>query len=110
MLDLALLRQRCLGNEELVGQILGKLRSTVTGELERLRVACVEHDFATAARLAHRLKGTAANVEAAGLRQAAERLEAAARLEDPRAVAAAWTPLEEQCRQLGRTAAQYHNA
>jgi HPt (histidine-containing phosphotransfer) domain-containing protein len=97
-----------MGNEELVSQILDKLRTAVAVERNRLQDACREQDFVTAARIAHRLKGTAANVEAAALRQAAERLEVAARTQDARALAAAIRPLEDECRRLGECAAQYH--
>lgn len=110
VLDLHSLRRRCLGNEELVGQILDKLRAAVTGERDRLREACDQHNFAAAATIAHRLKGTAANVEAGALRQAAERIETAARSQDLEALARAVPHLEDECRRLGESVAQYHEA
>jgi HPt (histidine-containing phosphotransfer) domain-containing protein len=110
VLDLHSLRRRCLGNEDLVGQILSKLRVAVTGERERLQEACHQRDFAAAATIAHRLKGTAANVDAGALRQAAEQLEAAARSQDLQALALAVPHLEDECRRLGESVAQYHEA
>jgi HPt (histidine-containing phosphotransfer) domain-containing protein len=108
VLDLHSLRRRCQGNEAFVGQILTKLTVAVLGEHEQLRAACQRHDFAAAAKIAHRLKGTAANVEATALRQAAEQLEAAARGEDAPALAQAVLHFEQECRRLAESVARYH--
>ena len=78
ILDLTMLRNRCLGNEQLVLQILRKLESAFVEGLEAVDKAWEEGDLPTVATAAHRLKGTAANVAAERLRRVADGLEAAA--------------------------------
>jgi HPt (histidine-containing phosphotransfer) domain-containing protein len=47
----------------------------LSGDLEELETACDQGNAEQIARVAHRLKGAAANVSAAGLREISSRLE-----------------------------------
>jgi HPt (histidine-containing phosphotransfer) domain-containing protein len=79
VLDLNDLRARCLGNESMVTQILGKVERSLQQESSRLAEAWSRQDFDAVAATAHRLKGTAANVGAEALYRTAEQLDEAAR-------------------------------
>jgi Amt family ammonium transporter len=78
-LDVQALAQRCSWNldlaERLVGQFLKQLDETVQ-EIQR---SIADEDAEDVARVAHRLKGTAANLSAKALAGAAARLEQAGR-------------------------------
>lgn len=81
VLDIQQLRDRCLGNEELVERILDKLEHTISEELQGIHRALLHADYPALATIAHRLKGTAANVGAEPLREVAQQLETFARRE-----------------------------
>jgi HPt (histidine-containing phosphotransfer) domain-containing protein len=81
VLDLQQLRDRCLGNEELVERILDKLEHTLADEMRELHGSLLRADYVALATIAHRLKGTAANVGAELLREVAQQLETFARRE-----------------------------
>ena len=75
------------GDEEFVRSLLGvAVRSSGTLPTE-LRNACATADFATLARLAHKVKGTAGDLVADALQQRARNAELAARASEPGAIA-----------------------
>lgn len=74
LLDLEELRTRCLGNESLVEQILRRLPTTLETECGLIRAAYQATDWEQLRAVAHRLKGTAANVGSDVLRDVADHL------------------------------------
>jgi two-component system, sensor histidine kinase and response regulator len=76
---LSLVRNR----ENLYLSILGKFIKTERDCLDRTRAALTANDWETAERLAHSLKGLAAQIGARPLRDAAEALQFAIRRHDP---------------------------
>jgi hypothetical protein len=76
-LDMAELDARCLGKTLLVERVLEKFRTKAGGSVAELAAAIGARDAARAGRLAHSLKGVAANLsaaKAAGLAAAIEEL------------------------------------
>jgi HPt (histidine-containing phosphotransfer) domain-containing protein len=85
--DYRALLDRFGGDEEFARSLLGvALRSSGTLPTE-LRNACAAADFATLARLAHKVKGTAGDLVATTLQSRARDAELAARASDPGAIA-----------------------
>ncbi len=78
-LELGTLLDRCVGDKPFVSRILGRFQTQVGSDVERLRQAVLAGDASQAGRLAHAIKGSAANVSALGLSQAAAVLETQAR-------------------------------
>lgn len=78
-IDFTVLRRRCLENTNLVNRVLLRLRERFTADLAELEQHLGDANWESAALLAHRLKGAAANAAAEPLRQAAARLEQSAR-------------------------------
>jgi HPt (histidine-containing phosphotransfer) domain-containing protein len=78
-LELNTLLDRCVGDKSFVTRILDRFQTQVGGDVERLRQAVLDGDASQATRLAHSIKGSAANVSALGLSQAAAVLETQAR-------------------------------
>ena len=84
--DREALLEKLGGDEEFVRQLLAvTLRSSGTVPTE-LRNACASADFATLARLAHKVKGTAGDLVATTLQSRAKDAELAARASDPGAL------------------------
>jgi HPt (histidine-containing phosphotransfer) domain-containing protein len=77
--DMRELLARCLGNLDLVERLLAKFHSRLDQDLGELERAAQGQDLATIALVAHRLKGTSANMAAHALCARAARLEEAAR-------------------------------
>jgi HPt (histidine-containing phosphotransfer) domain-containing protein len=77
--DMRELMGRCLGNLDLVERSLAKFHSRLDEDLCELDRAAQCRDLDTIALVAHRLKGTSANMAAHALRDGAARLEEAAR-------------------------------
>jgi HPt (histidine-containing phosphotransfer) domain-containing protein len=75
ILDLEELRSRCMGNIELVQQVLKKFESRTPEEIEAIEKALQLQDTQQIARVAHRLRGTSATVSAEGLTRAAAEIE-----------------------------------
>jgi len=75
VLDLEALRNRCMGNVELVQRVLDKFQQRIPEELAELENLLTAGNFEQVARVAHRLKGTSANAGAPGLREAAAEIE-----------------------------------
>jgi HPt (histidine-containing phosphotransfer) domain-containing protein len=95
--DLKELMARCLGNLDLVGRALAKFHSRLDGELSELERAAQSQDFDTLALVAHRLKGTAANMAAHALRDRAAGLEEAVRNRRVDEIAAHLEQLRSEC-------------
>jgi HPt (histidine-containing phosphotransfer) domain-containing protein len=63
-LDLAALKERCMGNLALVERILAKVAGQLDTDLNALERAIETHNAEQAAKMAHRIKGTAGSVSA----------------------------------------------
>jgi len=69
VVDLEALKQRCLGNLDLVDRVLRKFAAQLDADLVELERALQTSDIKTFALVAHRIKGMSANVEARDLYQ-----------------------------------------
>jgi PAS domain S-box-containing protein len=74
-IDVPSLLKRCMGKASLAEKLLGKFEQQVTEQLESIRETIADHDQATLTRIAHTIKGSAANLSAEGIRGAAAELE-----------------------------------
>jgi CheY-like chemotaxis protein len=74
-LDVPSLLDRCMGNIDFLKRLLDKFRSRVGEDIERLSQAVEAQNTQETARLAHSLKGSAANVSAITLTRLALELE-----------------------------------
>ncbi|KAA0678619.1 response regulator [Roseomonas genomospecies 6] len=83
-LDTAAGLSRVLGKKRLYRDLLRKFIAGQKGAVSAIRAALDEGDLATAERHAHTLKGTAGNIGALPVQDAAANLEAAIREERPR--------------------------
>lgn len=72
------LLERCLGKRELALRVLDRFKTQLAQDLDLLQVALQDRDLYRMARVAHRIKGAAANVSAHALHQHAAALEEAA--------------------------------
>ena len=77
--DIPSLRQRCMGDEAFVIEILGKFRDRLAEDIERIADLLGRGDLEQVARFAHSLKGASANVSAVALAERALDLERLAR-------------------------------
>jgi len=87
VLDVDELTERCLGHLDFLERILAKFQKHFAQDLDLLAEGVEAEDAERIAQVAHRLKGAAANVAAAGLRDQAaeiERLGRAGRLPEIR--------------------------
>lgn len=75
VLDLDRLRNRCMGNIALLERVLDQFHKRLPEELAELERALELRDSEQVARVAHRIKGTSANVSADGLQRAAAEIE-----------------------------------
>ena len=89
------------GREDLLGGLVDLFLETARHRLCELRDVVAAGDLLAAARLAHGLKGTCANMAATGMAGTAEQLERAAKSGDQPAVAAAISMLEVELDQVG---------
>ncbi|MCE5277567.1 MAG: response regulator [Planctomycetaceae bacterium] len=85
--DLADLQRRCLNNVQFMDKMLGKFAETIPGELHKLEAAAAAGNAPETRRLAHSIKGAAANLSAGQLRQAAYAVEQAGQAGDITAAA-----------------------
>jgi HPt (histidine-containing phosphotransfer) domain-containing protein len=74
-IDVQSLLGRCMNDIDFVQSVLGQFRDASTDQVERLAASVGAKDADEAARLAHALKGTAANLSATRVRSIAARLE-----------------------------------
>ena len=79
MVDFDELVGRCMGNAEIAERLIVKLCAKVATDVGRLSVALDEGDANQVGRLAHGLKGAAANVSCERVRSVAEQIETRAR-------------------------------
>ena len=75
VLDLEGLRNRCMGNAELMQQVLKMFTEQIPAEMQTIEKALELRNTEQIARVAHRVKGTSASVSAAGLMRAAAEIE-----------------------------------
>ncbi len=75
VLDATILLERCLGEPDVARQVLDQLERALPGEVRSLTDACTSAHFAEAAPLAHRVRGSAAQVGAQDLANSAAQLE-----------------------------------
>ena len=75
VLNLERLRARCVGNITLVQRVLEKFRQRFPHDLDELERALETRDAEEAARIAHRIKGSAANISAGCIQRAATEIE-----------------------------------
>lgn len=87
---------RCLHNAELAGEILEKFEAQLKDDLAAIRGGCRAGNAAETMRLAHALKGSAANLSADALRTVAEKAETMARNGDMTGVADLFPQLERE--------------
>ena len=76
------LLQRCMGNREFALKLITKFEIQATKDIEKLGAAIAAGDASSVARVAHSLKGAAANLSAAPVQTLAARLEAQGRTGD----------------------------
>jgi CheY-like chemotaxis protein/HPt (histidine-containing phosphotransfer) domain-containing protein len=81
-IDPAALLERCMGNVAFVEKILEKFREQSLQTIEQLVKDVASGNAEAASRVAHSLKGTAANLSAVPLQNAAARIERFARADD----------------------------
>ncbi|HEY4761142.1 MAG TPA: Hpt domain-containing protein [Thermoguttaceae bacterium] len=75
ILDYEALVNRCMGNLDFVDRVLMKFHERLPLDLEELEQALAGQDAQLVQRLAHRIKGTAANTSAKGLQHIAQEIE-----------------------------------
>jgi HPt (histidine-containing phosphotransfer) domain-containing protein len=63
-LDIAALKERCMGNLALVERVLAKVAGQLDTDLNALERAIETHNAKQAAKVVHRIKGTAGSVSA----------------------------------------------
>ena len=73
--DIMALLGRCLGNFELIVRVLARFRKTGSTDLEQFALAIDRSDFVAFVEIAHRFKGAAGNISAAGLHKIATSME-----------------------------------
>lgn len=100
IIDYDSLLERCMGKEVIVGKILSKFAETTADIPNQIEQAFENGDLVEAGRLAHSLKGAAANISAEPLRAAAWEVE---RLSKANAEATARTNLLELQLKLKQT-------
>jgi signal transduction histidine kinase/DNA-binding response OmpR family regulator/HPt (histidine-containing phosphotransfer) domain-containing protein len=74
-IDLPSLEQRCMGSRKLAARLLSSFERSVNPDVQALRDSVTSGDAKSAAALAHKIKGAAANVSAEDLRRAISDLE-----------------------------------
>ncbi len=80
--DRAQFHDRLLGDEGLAGTIISLFIEDIPRQMASLADSILQKDTGTAAQLAHKIRGAAANVTGIHLQQVAATMEAAARTED----------------------------
>lgn len=95
-LDRAALLERLEGDRDLLVEIVGLFLDDCPRRMASGRLALGAGDTATLARIAHSLKGSAANFGSASATAAAAAVETAARAGDRTAAGVAWSRLEAE--------------
>lgn len=94
------LLQRCMGNRALVEKLLGTFLDTLPSEKSLLRDAIEKDDLSSVSRIAHKMRGTASNMCAIPLSDAALEVEQAARNNQHDLVNQRWSDLDIQFEKL----------
>jgi two-component system, sensor histidine kinase and response regulator len=92
------LLNRCQGKVPLVERLLVKFEHQVSGQLQALEQSLAQREWETIVRVAHTIKGSAANLSAEPLREAAARLEQLSSDSHFEAAVAALKSLTEEAR------------
>jgi PAS domain S-box-containing protein len=87
----------CMGRRELYLRLLCKFRDTQTGFAEQFQAALADSDVSAAGRVAHSLRGTAGNIGARAVAQAAAVLELACQNGEPAMVVQELARKVERC-------------
>jgi HPt (histidine-containing phosphotransfer) domain-containing protein len=98
--DYAALLQRCMGNRPFMQRMIGKFRNRLASDLEQIEHSFAGGDAHEVKRLAHALKGAAANLSAEELQVAAANLETMSHSHDMEAVIAHLAELRAQCKRF----------
>ncbi len=99
-IDIEDLLRRCRGKTSLAQTLLGKFEGQLRSMLSQAVLLLGEHDAPALAKLAHNVKGTAANLSAEKLRQSAAELEKLGVAGDADALPAALEALEAQAQEI----------
>jgi HPt (histidine-containing phosphotransfer) domain-containing protein len=75
ILDYDALTNRCMGNLDFVNKVLIKFHERLPIDLGEMEQALVRQDTQLLARVAHRIKGSVANISATGLQRVAQEIE-----------------------------------
>jgi HPt (histidine-containing phosphotransfer) domain-containing protein len=75
VLDMESLRNRCMGNLDLVQRLLKTFHERMPLEMDAMEEALKQSDAEAVARLAHRVRGSSASMSADGLTRAATEIE-----------------------------------
>ncbi|HEX4130342.1 MAG TPA: response regulator [Pirellulales bacterium] len=86
--DFVALENRCMGNRELAGRLLEKMAVRLPADIDQCERMLAQDQFDALASLAHRMKGSAANLSAEPFRAVTAELEAACKRADRDAAAA----------------------
>ncbi|HEX8914690.1 MAG TPA: response regulator, partial [Humisphaera sp.] len=95
-LDVPSLLRRCRGKGSLAERLLATFEQQLPAQLAALRETLDRHDLDALAKLAHQIKGAAANLSADPLRDAAAALERLGIARDSAAAAAGFAAVEQQ--------------
>ncbi len=93
--------QRCLGSLALVERLLSRFDERFPIEVAQIDDSLSAGDTTTAARLAHRLKGAAANISAPALRNVLQQIEDSARADRMDQIASRMAELNRQWQRFG---------
>jgi len=94
------LLQRCMGNSALVEKLLSTFLDTLPSERNSLSEAIENNDLSSVSRIAHKLLGTASNMCAIPLSDAALEIEQAARNNQSDLVSKRWSDLDKRFENL----------
>ena len=79
VLDLEGLRNRCMGNIDLMQRVLKMFQERIPEEVEAMEQALQRKDAEQVGAIAHRVKGSSASISAGGLMRAAAEIEEVSR-------------------------------
>lgn len=85
-----------MGKQALADKLIGILVTSLPKDSAELQVAVDSNDWGKVATVAHRMKGSAANMGAEPLSSAAATLESAARATESAKIAESWFTLQQQ--------------
>jgi len=94
--DRAAFKKRMLDNEEIIKQIIAGILQSMPKMIDELRQYITDGDIDNTRRLAHTIKGAAANLGCELLRQAALKMELASKSDDMKKVSELMPGLENE--------------